>query len=969
MGGKLPIVNHPSEEDGDLDRRSFLALVSRSAAAASLAACAERPSGVIVPYVEAPLEVSPGKASYYATSFVLGGYATGLLAESQVGRPIKIEGNPDHPASLGAAGIVEQASVHALYDPQRGRSPRAEKAPVSWRAFLEAFAPRANGANGRKFGSGLRFLAEPTSSPLVGELLRRIQARYPEAKIHFDAGPGGRAPWEATRALFGRPLAVQHDFRRAAVVVALDSDFLAGGPFSLRYARDFVAGRRVPEPAASMNRLYALEGAFTVTGGMADHRLRARPTEIALMAAALLAECLEEAPLAPDLVRALRARLGPWAERAPHRAALTVMARDLRRHRGRGIVIAGLDQPAQVHALAHALNAVLGNVGSTVYFTPPALEEAGNPNDLAALAADLRAGRVSTVVIFETNPVYGAPADLDFQRALGHAQQRIYFGLYENETSQACNWYLPATHYLESWGDARAYDGTLSFVQPLIAPLFQGRSLPEVLSMFLGDTERTGEEIHRDHWRKQRTARGFQDFWQGALRRGFIEGSAFPRTTVPPRWDALLTEIGKAPPSGPADTFELQYRLCPRLQDGRFSNNPWLQELPDPITHLTWDNAVLVSAATASRLHAANEDLIALEHEGRHLEAPLLIVPGMADGLGVLFLGYGRTAAEETAAGVGVNANRLRSSKAPLVATGVRAVKTGGHHRLATTGGHFTLEGRPIALSATLEEYRRSPHRFEEHRKSLPSVRPQRPLTGHQWGMVIDLAACTGCSACVVACQAENNTPVVGKAGVLKGREMQWLRIDRYLEGPLEAPAVITQPMLCQHCENAPCEYVCPVNATVHTPDGLNAMTYNRCVGTRFCSNNCPYKVRRFNWFNYHRNVGPLEQMVMNPDVTVRERGVMEKCTYCVQRIREGEIQAHLQRRELRDGEIQTACQQTCPTRAITFGSIADPAAAVSLLRRQGRLYSVLNDLNTVPRTQYLARIRNPNPELVKRGT
>jgi molybdopterin-containing oxidoreductase family iron-sulfur binding subunit len=664
------------------------------------------------------------------------------------------------------------------------------------------------------------------------------------------------------------------------------------------------------------------------------------------------------------------------------------VARDLGRHAGASLVIAGEQQPAAVHVLAYMMNAALGNLGRTVKLTEPVLGQPEGAEDLAALVAEMRAGAVDTLVLLEANPCYTAPAELEFTRWLGAVKDSLCLSLYENETGRRCRWFAPAAHYLEAWGDARAYDGTLSIVQPLVRPLLGstggsegGRTPAEVLAMVLGDAAPDGHALLRESWSSDAGGRSAGS-WEEVLGQGFVKGSALPEVTVALRWDEALRHVRGAMrrrpaggAGGPAQgtAIEIAFQRSPTLHDGRFANNAWLRELPLPITKLTWDNAAFLSRTTARRLGVSDEQGIEIRRGARTVRLPALIVPGHADGAVTLLLGYGREGAERLAAGHGVNVYPLRTSEALSFALdGVaRPLSKKERSPLALTQTHWSMHGRPIAPTSTLEEYRRDPDFTAELKGPVPSLLPEDRYEGLQWAMSIDLSICTGCSACMVACQAENNVPVVGKEEVRKSREMHWLRIDTYFTGAVEEPGVVHQPMLCQHCEKAPCEYVCPVNATVHSPDGLNEMVYNRCVGTRFCSNNCPYKVRRFNWFDWgeHSAAEPnpnrgLAELQHNPDVTVRERGVMEKCTYCVQRIRQAEMRAQIEGRAVRPGEVVTACQQACPTRAIQFDSLSHADTEMVRWRKEPRSYAVLHDQGTQPRTMYLARINNPNPEL-----
>lgn len=1008
----LPVLDLDlSDGAGDLSRRDFLRIMGASIALAGIGGCFEPPRERIMPYTVRPPEVTPGVPSYYATTMMLGGYGTGLVVESWEGRPTKVEGNPDHPASLGAAGVYEQASVLQLYDPDRLRIPEHRDGGAGWVAFARDIGPAPGpAASDADRGRGLHFLLEPTTSPLTATLVSRIQTAYPAAGFTFYSALGSPASMEGSRLAFGRPLQTLYDFRNAAVIVALDSDFLDDGPFQLRYAREFADARRIRSPTEPMNRLYVAESGFSPTGGMADHRLAVRTAEIADVAMALLAEIMGAGAPLPvgNAIEQWRSVGGTdrFGTESDATAWVRSAARDLREQAGRGMVVVGEGQPAVVHALGHALNALLGNLGTTVRFIEPILLEAGDPlRSISDLAAAIDAGDVDKLVILGGNPAYTAPAELDFGERIRRVGKSAYLGLYENETARECDWRLPELHYLESWGDARAFDGTISFVQPLIRPLYDGRTVDEVLALFTGEGEVGAHGMLRAMWGRRLGFEGvgdggvvgvsgvsgagaqgagtggvagvggagvvggemideFEAFWTRALGRGVIEGTAAPVVGAGFGWEGVLGAVGGVGRGRP-EGIEITFRRDPKVYDGRFANNAWLQELPDPVTKLTWDNAAQVGPETAARLGVGSGDVVTLEAGGRRLSLPALIVPGHAEGSVSVSLGYGRTGRESVARGIGVNAYLLRTAAAPYFVEGaaLRAGDADGErrvHELAITQGHWTMEGRPIALEATLDEYRADPGFTAELRGEPVTLHDPVDYTGVQWAMTIDLSICTGCSACVVACQAENNTPVVGKAGVMKSREMHWLRIDRYYTGPPEDLRVIHQPMLCQHCEKAPCEYVCPVNATVHSPDGLNEMVYNRCVGTRFCSNNCPYKVRRFNWFDYNAGLPEILWMQRNPDVTVRERGVMEKCTYCVQRLRREEIRAASEGRGLRGDEVMTACQQACPTRAIVFGSLGDPESEVSRAREEPRSYSVLHELGTEPRTRYLARITNP---------
>ncbi|MGI8509504.1 MAG: TAT-variant-translocated molybdopterin oxidoreductase [Gemmatimonadaceae bacterium] len=965
-----------AEWSDGISRRSFVKLLGASMALAGLGACVREPAEKIMPYTSDPADLVPGNALHYATAMVIDGYATGLVVESHVGRPTKVEGNPDHPASFGAAGVYEQASILQLYDPHRARITRHAGRQATWDELAGALSPNLLHNRVGARGAGLRLLLEPTSSPLTVMLLSRVATEYPDARAYFHAplatGRSSDRSRSSPASAAGTTLIPQFDFSRAEVVVSLDADFLAAMPFHLRYAHDFSAQRRRLIAAHSSNRLYVAEPAPTSTGTLADHRLAASPASVAGVAAAL-ASAVAALTHASDTPHNAPGATVATPITAVAQAWVDTAARDLVAHVGRGIVIAGPRQPAAVHALALALNMSLGNTDRTVWFTEDPVWEAGtSTHQLSGLEADVASGHVDTLMILGGNPAYNAPVDLQFDRLLHSVPNTVYLGEYENETARAVRSFVPAAHYLESWGDARAYDGTISIVQPLITPLYGGKTGDELLAIVAGMGTVSAHDLTRESSSVSHNVGNgpFDAWWDETLRRGIIEGSAFPHASATPAGSTMgnVVTARAVAPTPAAESIELAFAPSAAVFDGRFSDNAWLQELPDPITKLTWDNAAMLSAALATRLGVASGDVITVSTHGRSLDVPALIVPGHADATVTLPLGYGRRGAEAVARGAGVNAYLLRHSDAPYVEVGVVITRTGRTHELAVTQTHWTLEGRDIVHELTVAQLAGGVG--AEHASPAPlSQSPRRPLTLYeppapsaagfgrdQWAMTIDLSLCTGCSACVVACQAENNVPVVGKAGVLQSREMQWLRIDRYYEGAAEAPRMVSQPMLCQHCEKAPCEYVCPVEATVHSDDGLNEMVYNRCVGTRFCSNNCPYKVRRFNWFDYTSELTETERMAMNPEVTVRARGVMEKCTFCVQRLRHAQIDAELSGAP-RTGPVMTACQQTCPTQAIVFGSLTDPTSGVAQLRNDARSYAVLDELGTEPRVRYLARV------------
>lgn len=938
-------------------RREFLKLMGASLALAGLTGCTSQPSDKIVPYTRAPEEVVPGKPLFFATAVSLGGVATGLLVESHMGRPTKIEGNPQHPGSLGATDAFAQASILTLYDPDRSQVLSNAGNISTWNAFVTALATRMESSKLPQ-GAGLRILTETVTSPTLGRQLAAVVAKFPQAKWNQYEPAARDMAREGSRLAFGEVVNTVYRVDKADAILSLGADFLASGPGSVPYAREFASRRRVQPDAGHgethMNRLYVVESTPSITGASADHRLSIRQSQMEAMAWALAKALGVEGIQAAGTLPADQVA---WIE---------AVARDLRKHAGASLVVAGDEQPAVVHALAHAVNRALENVGRTVVYTDPVeVRPVDEGASLRELVADMQAGKVETLLILGGNPVYTAPVDLKFSDALNKVAFRAHLGVYDDETSTLCHWHIPEAHYLEAWSDVRAYDGTVSIQQPLIAPLWGGRSAHEILSAVLGEPGKASYDIVRDFWRAQGRAADFDLFWRKALHDGVV-----PDTTLParaPAWKPTLT----GPAARPTDPgrLEIVFRPDPTVWDGRFANNGWLQELPKPLTKLTWDNAVLLGPATAARLDLQTDDVVELTHAGQSVRGPVWIMPGQPEDSVTVHFGYGRTKAGRAGTGAGFNAYLVRTSESPWSGAGVTLTKTGARSRLATTQHHHAMQGRNLVRTGTVEEYRKHPEFVHEMGHTPPkelTLYPPHASDGYAWGMTIDLNACTGCNACVTACQAENNSPVVGKNEVLIGREMHWIRIDRYYRGGLDRPETLHQPVVCMQCENAPCEPVCPVGATVHSDEGLNDMVYNRCVGTRYCANNCPYKVRHFNFLQYADDRTPTLKLLRNPNVTVRSRGVMEKCTYCVQRINAARIQAKNEDREIRDGEVATACQGACPSQAITFGNVNDPKSAVSRLKATPLDYGLLADLNTRPRTSYLARLRNPNPELDK---
>jgi MoCo/4Fe-4S cofactor protein with predicted Tat translocation signal len=920
---RTPDWNEPAS------RRRFLQLMGASIALAGASACTHQPKELIVPYVRQPEDVIPGKPLFYATAMSVAGIGTGVLAESHLGRPTKIEGNPQHPGSLGATDALMQASVLTLYDPDRSQAVTRNGNISSWGNFTTELT-NAREVAGLKRGAGFRILTGTVTSPTLAAQIEDFLTEFPEAKWHQYEPCGRHSVRAGSMAAFGKPWNTMYRFDRANVIVSLDADFLCSTmPGSLRYARDYSNRRRAAaeNPNAAAPRLYVAEGTPSVTASIADHRFRMRTSEIEAFA-----------------------------------GSLRNVDKDLEANRGASIVIAGEHQPPRVHALAHAINQRYGNVGKTVLYTDPV--EANPVDEIASLTQlvnDMRSGAVETLLVMGGNPVYDAPADLNFLDAFKQVGLRLHLGLYSDETAAWCHWHVPEAHYLEAWSDARAYDGTVSIIQPLILPIYGGKTSHEIMIVLANKADLSAHDAVQGYWQDQHTGADFEDFWMTSLHDGIMAGSAFPEKTPP----AAKVPEAAAAPSG----LEVVFRPDPAVGDGAMSNNAWLQEMPKPQNKMTWDNAVWISPQSARRYGVTEGDVVEIELNGRKVEGAVWIAPGHADESLTVHFGYGRTRAGRIADGVGFNAYALRSSLAQWQASGANITRKSRGYQFATTQHTQSMEERDPFRLATLSEYHSRPNFANPEEKHVPrelTLFPGWESKGHKWGMSIDLNACFGCHACTVACQAENNIPVVGKEQVAMGRHMNWLRVDRYYKGSLDEPETYFQPVPCMQCENAPCELVCPVAATTHSAEGLNQMVYNRCVGTRYCSNNCPYKVRRFNFFLYADWDTPSLYGVRNPDVSVRSRGVMEKCTYCVQRINEVKIDAEKQDRPVKDGEILTACQQSCPAEAIVFGDLNDPNSRVSKLKQQQRDYNLLEELNTRPRTTYLARLRNPNPDLEK---
>lgn len=1002
------------------DRRHFLKIMGASMALAGfgLTGCRRWPEAKIMPYAHRPEGRTPGVPVHYASGMELGGVGYGLLVTSYDGRPIKVEGNPEHPANNGRTDAIMQASVLNLYDPDRSQFPQHNGERASWNEFADWASEHFNEIEGRR-GRRLAFLTEATSSPSAERMKQKLQSRFPAADWYEYESLNNDAVRDGSVMAFGDAYRTHYNLEHARTIVSLDADFLLTHPDSIRMAREFARGRRADDADKSMNRLYVCEGTFSLTGANADHRYTLKSADVAIVAARLAARLLGS-----DM-RAARDAAARFEDANISTPFIDQILEELQMNRGASAIIVGRHQPAEVHMLAHLMNAFLGNVGETVTYTrqPSA---SGHAESLRDLSRSIEGGGVEDLVIIGCNPAYDAPADLDFAAKLDTLTEHgsiVHLGDYFDETGEKSTWHVNRAHFLEAFGDSRAYDGTLTLSQPMIEPLFGGKSATELMAVLADEDETNSYDIVRRTFRETTGLTDAARAWRKALHDGLLSGSAFVsmapsirHTDLPQHINALYDRW-----SNHRGEYEIVFAQDPKLYDGRFANNGWLQELPEPLTKLTWDNAAIMNPTTASRLGVKQGDMVTLAVGERTLDAPVYLLPGHGLESITLWPGYGRRMSGRICVEAGVNANQLRTTDAMGFAP-VSVSKTSGSYVLATTQDHFAIDtvggqGKQervpsIFREATRDEYAEQGkrpfqyppglhvmHRLSVWEENLPFHR-QNNFEGaaHAWAMSIDLSSCIGCSACVVACQSENNIPIVGKDQVHRYREMHWLRVDRYFRGGTdEQPdAIALQPVPCMQCENAPCEQVCPVAATVHDEEGLNVMVYNRCIGTRYCSNNCPYKVRRFNYFDYHRRsplrktglmhvdrdyynkpqaMGhPLHQLQFNPEVTVRSRGVMEKCTFCIQRISRAKIDARnkVRRRatatggsvderiKVEDGAFTTACAQACPTEAIVFGDLLDRDSRISTQFHHERSYEMLEELNTKPRVKYQGKLRNP---------
>ncbi|MBP6004272.1 MAG: TAT-variant-translocated molybdopterin oxidoreductase [Pyrinomonadaceae bacterium] len=1029
---------HEIEEwDNSLSRRNFVKVMGASLALAGLSGCVIQPPEKIVANVREVEGNLPGKPKFFATAMSLGGVSTGLLAKAYEHRPVKVEGNPDHPGSRGGTDVLTQASVLGMYDPDRSQEITFRGSPKNWEAFI-AEMRIAIEDNRKDGGAGIRFLTETVTSPTLIDQFAKLKAELPGAKwvqyepINTDNAMAG------AKLAFGSPVQSIYKYDKAERILSLDADIFSG--FNVAYIKDFAKGRAFNEEKKEINRLYSIETTVSLTGAKADHRLAVKPSQMAEIAKAV-AKAVGVA--------------GATSTYTDNANWIAAMAKDLMEHKGKSLVVAGDNQSPVVHALAHAMNAALGNAGQTVVYTDPMSPgtERTQVEQFRELIGDIDAGRVKMIVILGGNPVYNAPSDLKLTPVrMNKIATRVHLGLYQDETAEYCHWHVAEKHYFEGWSDGRAYDGTASIIQPIIAPLYDGKNAHEVVQLFFKENfDKKDYDIVKAYWQAQNitaaaavkpaepakteakaepktdaksatpvdevakkeapkavspapaaapvaatSPKSFDDNWSKAIHDGFIPNTAAAAKSVTVT-TAFLSQP-EAKPTG-SGTVEITILPDPCVYDGRFVNNGWLQELPNPLNKITWDNVALVSPKTAAKLgiNTGNDarefvggaqgtsfintkggnqfsDLFTVKYQGADISkpVPMWITPGQPDDVITLFMGYGRTRAGKVGTGIGYSAFDVRRSDAMNYGFGEIVARAGETTTIASTQIHFNMEGRDLLRMWDLDAFEADPEMGHQHNEYDKSMYPYEQHTqvydqNTKWAMSIDLNSCVGCNACVVACQAENNIPVVGKEQVNRSREMHWLRIDAYFGGgDINDPdGPYFQPVLCMQCEQAPCEVVCPVHATVHSAEGLNDMVYNRCVGTRYCSNNCPYKVRRFNFLLYQDWNTPQYKLMRNPEVSIRSRGVMEKCTYCTQRIAAARIESQKDgARKIRDGEVITACQSACPTDAIIFGDMGDPESMVSKAKKDHRNYTLLNELNTQPRTTYMAGLKNQNKEM-----
>ncbi len=981
-----------TELNDKVSRRSFLRVMGASIALAGFAAC-RRPVQKIMPYSKQPEDIVEGKPLFYASAMPFQDALEGIVVENSEGRPTKIEGNEEHPSSNGNTSIFGQAALLNMFDPDRSRYVRKDGERSSVSAFAKFCSDHFSQTD-----QNIAFISEANSSPTYNRLKERALDRFSNAQWITYEPFGEDNALEGTDIAFGQRLRTVNHYDNANVIVSFDDDFLnpAADKNSVENTRQFTDGREVTSPEDDMSRFYAVESTFSLTGSNADNRLRIKSSEIGLFIYALAAELSSS-------VDGLSAFNGYTNKFSDH-DWIPVLAEELLENRGESILTVGRDHKPALHATVAAINTALANEGETItYHNVPHIDEQNNREAFAGLVEDLNNGNIDTVVMVGTNPAFTAPADLNFSDAITNAGQVIHLSDFYDETSKLANWHINRAHFLEAWGDGYSYTGSRSIIQPQIEPLYSGVSEVEFLSAILDGEERSkGYDLVQETWQSYYSS-NFETRWEQTLHDGIAEENTFPTVSVSISSEFNSQARDFVNNAESSEGMELVIRADSTAFDGRFANNGWLQELPEPMTKITWDNVALMSKKTADKLGVteaglgkAEVEMVSITVDGTTLEIPAWVQPGHADDSITITVGYGREGIGRVANKTGFDTYPLRTTANMHYASDISIEKTGEMYEIACTQDHNSMEGRSILRHATLQEYRDNPD-FSSYDSAYDAEMPglayaeeqgedsplsifnpideqDYPADEPQWGMSIDLNACTGCGVCTIACTAENNIPVVGKREVSRGREMHWIRNDRYFDGDVNNPKALHQPVPCMHCELAPCEQVCPVAATTHSDDGMNQMTYNRCIGTRYCANNCPYKVRRFNFFNYSKEFltsgddPEIVQMAMNPEVTVRFRGVMEKCTYCVQRVNRAKIQRSIETdgetQKPKDGAVETACQQACPADAIYFGDLTDPDSEVVKTKKNNRNYLLLEELNTRPRTSYLSELSNPNPKL-----
>ncbi len=936
-----------------ITRRDFFRFSGLGFAAGLAIGCKSKVVEKALPYLNAQEGLTPGVAQWYATTCQGCSAGCGVLARSRDGRPVKLEGNPDHPLNRGGLCAIGQAQTRGLYDPSRLKQPRLQRKDCDWKELDADLATRFAALKGK--GGKIRVLSGTLLSPTLKATIQSFLGGFKDAKlVSYDALSCAAIP-AAYEHTHGAKLLPHYRLDEADFILGIEADFLGTWIDPAGFTRAY-ASRRGPDNLRPMSKHLQAEAGLSLTGSNADERLRLAPSEIV--------------PFLEALAAALGSGEGGSELRKELSAKASAMAHELGEHRGASLVLCGVnDLYAQL--LTARINHLLGNEGHTVELARPSFQKQGDDRALAALLQEMGAGQVEALIVVGANPAYDLPAE--FASAFAKVPLRVSLALTADETALASTHLAPDHHWLESWSDAEPVAGTLSLIQPLTNPLFQTRPALESFLAWSGSSSAALDQL-REHWRKavfphQKAVTDFDAFWNGVLQKGAVQLEGAP--TAPAYREDLNASLRERNATKPG-TYELLLMAKVGMGDGRHAFNPWLQELPDPITKITWDNYVSVSPATAKGLGLEQGDLVALRPQGLpELSLPVVVQPGQDDRTFAVALGYGRReGGPKDWKVVGTNVYPWRSLASGFLAASAAPLqirRSGGRAELAATQDHHSLEGRELVREMALASYLRDPASARPHEQPGPSAYAPHAHGQHRWAMVIDLNKCTGCSGCVIGCQVENNIPVVGKDEVARKREMHWLRIDRYYEGSEAEPKVFHQPMLCQQCDNAPCENVCPVLATVHSEEGLNQQVYNRCVGTRYCANNCPYKVRRFNWWEYP-HTSEVERLALNPDVTVRSRGVMEKCSFCVQRLMSAKILAKNEGRELKDGEALPACMQSCPAQAIVFGDVQDPDSKISQAMRDPKRFLVLGELGIGPAVSYLTKTRNADSTEAKGG-